>query len=342
MLSAMVEHGCSGGILEVAEEALARREFDGVRFDSAIVTDLLDARAENPETRQARRARTARLFRKLEPDGLAIVNGDDRDAELMGAVNLDARRVSFGVIDPQRPSALSATREPVDVVGRIERMDRSGTARADFRSRPRGGRSSSTDRLPRRRSRRRRRDVRLARGIVTDAVVDGLESVSTIPGRLEPIDEGQEFLVHADRCRTGDDLRRALATLRELNPDRLICVLGAEGLRDRSERIELAEAAESGADQIVLTSDNPRAEDPNSILDDLLSGFRRPGRVLIEADRKRAIDTAVSLARSDDSVLIAYNGRSSYQILADRAVPFDDQAIAANALRREGYANRSA
>ena len=342
MLSAMVEHRCAGGVLEVDEESLARREFDGVRFDAAIVTDLIETRAESPEVRQARRARTARLFRKLGPGGLAIVNGDDRDAELMGAVSLDARRVSFGIVDPQRPSSLDDAKEPVDVVGRIESMDASGTRLRIFgldreavvRIRPIG--SNVVARAVAAAA------FAWARGIDTHAVVAGLESVSKIPGRFEPIDEGQKFLVHADRCRTGDDLRRSLATLRELNPSRLICVLGAEGLRERAERLELAEAAELGADQIVLTGDNPRTEDPNKILDELLSGFRRPGRVLIEADRKRAIENALSLALPGDSVLIACNGRSPYQIQADRAVAFNEQSIAADALRRTAFVRSTA
>ena len=98
-------------------------------------------------------------------------------------------------------------------------------------------------------------------------------------------------------------------------------------------RLGLAQAAEAGADRVILTTDNPRTEDPNQILDDLLAGFRRPGRVRIEPDRRRAIAAALADARAGDAVLIAGKGRQTYQILADRVLPFDDGAVAAQWLR---------
>ena len=105
-------------------------------------------------------------------------------------------------------------------------------------------------------------------------------------------------------------------------------------------RLGLAHAAESGADRVILTTDNPRSEDPDQILDDLLSGFRRPGRVRVEPDRRRAIEAALADARPGDAVLIAGKGRRTFQILADRAVPFDDQALASQWLRAHRPASR--
>ena len=124
-----------------------------------------------------------------------------------------------------------------------------------------------------------------------------------------------------------------LAALRRLGAIRVHCVLGAEGLQDRAHRLDLATAAEAGADRVTLTTDNPRTEDPDQILDDLLAGFRHPGRVRIEPDRRAAIEATLADARAGDAVLIAGKGEQTYQILVDRALPFDDRAIAAQWLR---------
>ena len=110
--------------------------------------------------------------------------------------------------------------------------------------------------------------------------------------------------------------------------------MSAEGGQEPSDRRELAQAAEAGADRVILTLGNPRTEQPDRILDDLLGGFRRPDQVLVEPDRKRAIETALSEACSGDAVLIAGKGRNNYQIFADRVVPFDDFAVARAAIRR--------
>jgi UDP-N-acetylmuramoyl-L-alanyl-D-glutamate--2,6-diaminopimelate ligase len=175
--------------------------------------------------------------------------------------------------------------------------------------------------------------VAWARGLTLDAVIAGLESVSQVAGRLEAVQEGQAFDIRIDQARTGPELQQVLRALRDLGAGRIHCVLGAEGLQDRAVRLSLAQAAEEGADRVILTSDNPRSEDPNQILDDLLSGFRRPGRVRVEPDRGRAIAIALADARAGDAVLLAGKGRQTYQILADCVLPFDDSAIATQWLR---------
>ena len=183
-----------------------------------------------------------------------------------------------------------------------------------------------------------------SRGLPLDAVVAGLEGVTIVPGRLEAIgiDEGQEFGVWIDQARRGVELEHALASLRSTGAGRIHLVLGAEGNEDRATRQALARAAESGADGVILTTDNPRTEDPDAILDDLLSGFRRPGRVRIEPDRRHAIEIALSVAPPGDAVLIAGKGRHSFQILADRALPFDDKAVVTQWLRNRHRAERRA
>ena len=119
----------------------------------------------------------------------------------------------------------------------------------------------------------------------------------------------------------------ALTALRALAAGRVHVVLSAEGGGDRADRRRLAEVVESGADRVILTLSNPRTEDPNQILDDLLAGFRRPGKIRVEPDRQIAIETALADARCGDVVLITGKGRHTYQIFADSVIPFDDHAV---------------
>ncbi len=164
-------------------------------------------------------------------------------------------------------------------------------------------------------------------------VIAGLESVQTVAGHLEAVVEGQDFDVRIDSAQTADEIAGALTALRAVANGRVHLVLSAEGETDRAERRPLAEVAENGADRVILTLSNPRTEDPNQILDDLLAGFRRPGKVYVEPDRRIAIETALSHARGGDAVLIAGKGRDTYQIFADSVVPLDDNAIARQWLR---------
>jgi UDP-N-acetylmuramoyl-L-alanyl-D-glutamate--2,6-diaminopimelate ligase len=324
MLAAMVERGCLGGVIEVSSEALERRRVEGLEFDAVVVTDVASVAGGESEALLARRRLKARVFRKVVPGGVAVVNADDPHAELLGAVNLDARRVSFGV------------ERPADLTARIERLDRNGTrfllrgfdreARVDLHL---IGRHHVVEAMA-------AAAVAWSRGVPLDAVVAGLESVTRVSGRLDPVHESQDFDVRIDQAKSGAELEQVLAALRGLiggSDGRIHCVLGAEGLQDSAVRQELARAAEAGADRVILTTDNPRTEDPDQILDDLLAGFRHPGRVRVEPDRRQAIATALADARRGDAVLIAGKGEQTYQILVDRVVVFDDRAHAARWLR---------
>jgi UDP-N-acetylmuramoyl-L-alanyl-D-glutamate--2,6-diaminopimelate ligase len=321
MLAEMVEHGCAGGVVEIPELALDRRRAEGITFDAAVITDLGELQGFDHEGKLARRRAKARLFRMVGPGGATVISADDPDMDPLGAVNLDARRVSFGVT------------RPADVTAKIERLDARGTR---FVLRGFDREASVALRLtgPAHVSQAlAAAAVAWSRGVAVDAVVAGLETVSGVPGRIDAVDEGQDFTVWVDQAHQGADLRQALLAARSVGAGQIHCVIGAEGLRDRRERLALALAAETGADHVTLTTDNPRTEDPDQIVDDLLSGFRRPGRVRVEPDRRRAIETALAAAGPGDVVLIAGKGTRAYQILADHVLPFDDRAIASQFLR---------
>src|SRR5579884_2446339 len=173
-------------------------------------------------------------------------------------------------------------------------------------------------------------------GIDDDAIARGLGSVRGVPGRFESIDEGQPFAVIVDYAHTPDALANVLRTARELVSEggRLLCVFGCGGDRDRDKRSQMGRIASELADVPIVTSDNPRSEDPLAIIDEIRAGV--DGDAEIEPDRAAAIRLAVERAREGDVVVIAGKGHEQGQQFADRTLPFDDRDEARDALRAQG------
>jgi UDP-N-acetylmuramoyl-L-alanyl-D-glutamate--2,6-diaminopimelate ligase len=170
-------------------------------------------------------------------------------------------------------------------------------------------------------------------GIDDDAIVRGIESVRGVPGRFESVDEGQSFAVIVDYAHKPGALENVLRTAREIaGAGRVICVVGAGGDRDRGKRPVMGRIASELADVTIVTSDNPRSEDPQSIIDEVVTGA--VGDVDVEQDRATAISRAIELAREGDVVLIAGKGAEQGQELAGHTIEFDDRAAARDALRK--------
>jgi UDP-N-acetylmuramoyl-L-alanyl-D-glutamate--2,6-diaminopimelate ligase len=171
-----------------------------------------------------------------------------------------------------------------------------------------------------------------ALGIGEDAIRHGLESVRGVPGRFESVDAGQPFHVLVDYAHKPDALEKVLRAARELAGDgQVICVVGAGGDRDRGKRAVMGRVASELADTTIVTSDNPRSEDPEAIASEIVSGAE--GEVLVELDRAAAIARAVGFAEPGDVVVIAGKGAEQGQELADRTIPFDDREAAKEALK---------
>ena len=168
-------------------------------------------------------------------------------------------------------------------------------------------------------------------GIDEAATRAGLESVRAVPGRFEEVDEGQLFIVIVDYAHTPDALANVLRTARGLG-GRVICVFGAGGDRDREKRPQMGRVASEHADIAIVTSDNPRSEDPGAIMEEIVAGA--PSRLEVEPDRRRAIELALDEARPGDVVVIAGKGHEQGQEFADRKLPFDDREVARELLRR--------
>jgi UDP-N-acetylmuramoyl-L-alanyl-D-glutamate--2,6-diaminopimelate ligase len=171
-----------------------------------------------------------------------------------------------------------------------------------------------------------------------DQIVKGIAACRGVPGRFERVDEGQAFAVVVDYSHTEDALRNAISVARGLNAKRVITLFGCGGDRDRAKRPLMGKAAGELSDLVVLTSDNPRSEDPLQVMNDALVGLRRTDtRTIVEPDRAAAIRKAIEEARAGDVVILAGKGHESYQIFRDRTIHFDDREVAREALRSFGY-----
>jgi UDP-N-acetylmuramoyl-L-alanyl-D-glutamate--2,6-diaminopimelate ligase len=170
-------------------------------------------------------------------------------------------------------------------------------------------------------------------------IEEGIARLELVPGRFERIDEGQPFQVVVDYAHTDDALRNLIATARELNPSgRIITVFGAGGERDRTKRPLMGEAAGSLSSLVVLTSDNPRSEDPLRIINDVVVGLQKvSAKYRIEPDREQALEIALEAAQPGDMVLVAGKGHETYQVLRDRTTEFDDREKTRGILRRKGF-----
>jgi len=169
-------------------------------------------------------------------------------------------------------------------------------------------------------------------GVPDAAVAEGVERLGGVPGRFESVDEGQPFQVIVDYSHTPDSLENVLRAARELTQRRVICVFGCGGDRDRGKRPIMGRMASELADVAIVTSDNPRSEEPQAIIDEILAGIA--GAVEVEPDRRAAIEQAVATAEAGDVVVIAGKGHEQGQEFADRKIPFDDREVAREALRQ--------
>ncbi len=308
-LAAMRDSGCSVAVAEVSSHALLQRRVHPHRFAAAVFTNLTRDHLDYHGDMDAYFAAKRRLFLGLDSGASAIVNLRDPAG----------RRIAEGTAARVIGYALA----PGDVTesslrGQAFRA-RGGGVDREFRI-PLVGEYNAENALG---------AILCARalGVDVDAIARALESFPGVPGRMERVDSAGGATGFVDYCHTDDALRSALATLRPLTPGRLIAVFGCGGDRDAGKRPLMARAAEEGADIVVLTSDNPRTEDPERILADIAAGFARPEKILREADRAAAVRLAASIARAGDAVLVAGKGHEKYQIIGTEKIRMDDREL---------------
>jgi UDP-N-acetylmuramoyl-L-alanyl-D-glutamate--2,6-diaminopimelate ligase len=331
-LREMADSGCDAAILEASSHSLCQHRVAGIDFAAAAFTNLTQDHLDYHRTMEQYRAAKSILFRNLSANAVAVLNFDD-PAGTYYVKQTRAQVVGFSVT-----SAKAARRwaKAGQMRGQIRGMDIHGTR--FLLETPWGKQEISWGLV----GAHNVQNCLSAVGVVASlgvpfaAIADGLSSFAGVPGRLEAVG-GQynaPFRVLVDYAHTDDALRNVMGALRELKPSRLITVFGCGGDRDRSKRPKMAKAVEEMADLGVITSDNPRTEDPLAIIGEIWEGIRDNQKFLMDADRARAIDLAIKEARSGDVVLIAGKGHENYQIFGHEKRHFSDAEQVLSALER--------
>jgi UDP-N-acetylmuramoyl-L-alanyl-D-glutamate--2,6-diaminopimelate ligase len=322
-LARMHAAGCTHAVIEVSSEALAKRRLAGLRLDAAVLTNVRRDHSDFHGTPENYVRAKRRLFEHLKPSGFCVLNADDRGSRPI-------------LNELSHPTLTVGLEQPADLTAAIVERHKSeqtflltaGRETAAVRT-PLVGDHFAADCLT-------AVAVGLALGVDLPTAVRGLESARSIPGRLERLECGQPFGVFVDAARTPDALAATLRALREVTSGRLLCVYGAEGQRNRSQRPLLGRAVERYADWGVITSDNPRRESPLRIAHDILDGYRCPASAHLLPDRKKAIEYALNKARTGDTVLIAGKGAEGFQIVGAARREWNDREVARRWLYEAG------
>ncbi|CAN5130393.1 UDP-N-acetylmuramoyl-L-alanyl-D-glutamate--2,6-diaminopimelate ligase [soil metagenome] len=315
-LAAMADEGTVGVAMEVSSHALARARVEGVRFSVAVFTNLSRDHLDFHPSMEDYFAVKARLF-EPERTAAAVVNVDDPHGRLL----FETARV------PTRAFSLS---DVSDLAPGLERS--TGTWRGRRLHLHLGGVANVSNALA-------AATAALELGLDEDVVVEGLARAGPVPGRYQLIERGQPFTVVVDYAHTPDALEQLLVAARADRSGRVLVVFGCGGYRDREKRPLMGRVAATLADVTVVTSDNPREEDPRSIIADVVSGASGPGEVCIEVDRRTAIARGLGLARPGDVVLVAGKGHETSQIIGTRSLEFDDRVVVAEELTALGFAH---
>ena len=329
-----IGQGATDAVMEVSSHALAQQRIYGVPFDAAVFTNLTRDHLDYHQTMDEYFAAKRVLFEGCgtDPPRVAVTNLDDEHGTALANfsrkrssivltygwdrgdfhaqnVEISPRGTRFDLVAPQETIAIFSP-----LIGRVNVYNILAAAAAAS-----------------------------ARGCSSQAVFKGISSLTHVPGRFQRIDCGQPFTVVVDYAHTDDALRNLTALAREFvsrdgGKARVITVFGCGGDRDRAKRPLMAEAAGKGSDFVVLTSDNPRSEDPLAIINDAMVGLQKTGvKYSVEPDRRTAIGLAISEARPGDIVLLAGKGHEKVQVARDGSHPFNDVEVARGVLRAAGF-----
>jgi len=314
-LSEMLKSGMKYAIIEASSHALSQHRLDGIRFSSAIFTNLSIEHLDYHTNIRNYRTEKLKLVKGLGIEAFTILNAD-HNASKHFAECTKSQVVWYGI-----------KKKNADVTAEIIHM---GVDTTQFLLNSPWGKIIINLNLVGKHNVYNALAAAanaLALGFKIDTIKTGIESLSVVPGRLEKIDCGQEFDIYIDFAHTHQALQVVLSTLREITTGRIILVFGCGGDRDRKKRPKMGHIAEKYADLFWITSDNPRSEDPNSIIYEIQKGVRKEGCFRVQADRKIAIKEALLEAKKGDAVIIAGKGHEQCQISKDTTIPFDDREV---------------
>jgi len=325
LLSEMIQASCTCGVVEVSSHALVLHRVDNIDFKVGLFTnfsrDHLDFHKSMDEYLNAKR----RFLKKLAGENkTAVINMDVPEfAEFKDEVMC-------------RFLGYSAEGREADIMIKNARLHQdhsifnlaAGARQAEIKLRLPGRYNLSNAGGA--------AAAALAMGIDIETVAEGLASAQPVAGRFEPVDCGQPFSVIIDYAHTSDAIERLCQSAREIAAGKLLILFGCGGDRDRGKRPLMGKAASANADFAVITSDNPRSENPQAIIDDIIPGMQGNDYVVIP-DRAEAIADIVNRAEKNDMVLIAGKGAEDYQEIGAQRYPFEDKAEVITALKRMGY-----
>ncbi|MFT7120006.1 MAG: UDP-N-acetylmuramoyl-L-alanyl-D-glutamate--2,6-diaminopimelate ligase [Neolewinella sp.] len=325
-LADMRDAGCDYAFMEVSSHAVAQQRTRGLAFNGGVFTNLTHDHLDYHETFAAYRDAKKGFFDQLPKGAFALVNADDKNGDFM-LQNTKASKLHYSLrkitnyrskVLSNSPQGLQLELDGTEVFTRFIGRFNAYNLTAAF-------------------------GVAMELGMERDEVLVALSSLTAAAGRLDYVGAPAGGITAVvDYAHTPDALKNVLTTLRDvMAPNaRLLCVIGAGGDRDKTKRPKMARLAASLADQAILTSDNPRSEDPEAILNDMQAGLDEPelqAKTLRITDRRSAIRTAVQLAKGQDVVLVAGKGHETYQEIKGERFPFDDKLELANALKNRSY-----
>lgn len=327
----MVGAGAKYMVIEASSHALSQNRLTGIKFKAAAFTNIAGDHLDYHKTKEDYLNAKTRLFTALLPEAVAVLNKQAPEAQLIAGQT--CAKVLWYAVD-----------EHADITANVESMNVSGTnfvlkysGKSSIVKTPLLGRYNISNHLA-------AAGLCLAAGFDLEAIAAGLSALEMVPGRLEKIDrlpaedkgslEDPSVLI--DYAHTDDALMNALSALKPFCKGYLYVVFGCGGDRDRTKRPRMARVAEKLADFVIVTSDNPRTEKPEAIIDEIITGFERPAseKITVEADRRKAIELAIKTAGRDDIVLIAGKGHEEYQIIGTKKIDFSDKLIAQQCLRK--------
>jgi UDP-N-acetylmuramoyl-L-alanyl-D-glutamate--2,6-diaminopimelate ligase len=334
MLVEALGHGATEAVMEVSSHALAQQRVYAIPFDVAVFTNLTRDHLDYHHTMEEYFAAKRTLFEGCGTDRprAAVLNTDDEYGAQLVKISkkLGSELLTYGL------SKGDFRADNVQITARGTRFDLATPQQKIPTFSPLIGRVNVYNILA-------AAAAAYARNCKPDAIAAGIETLQRVPGRFERVDCGQPFTLVVDYAHTDDALRNLTALAREFvkqagQKGRVITLFGCGGDRDRAKRPLMGEAAGRGSNFVVLTSDNPRSEDPLSIINDALVGLQRSGaKYHIEPDRKTAIALAVREAAPGDIVLVAGKGHEKVQVTRQGSIPFDDVEVARQILREAGY-----
>ena len=323
MMKIMVDQNASHCLMEVSSHSLELHRVIGIDYDVVVFTNLSGEHLDYHRTIERYFEAKKKLFLFNQQQRMAVINTDDRwGKKLTEELHMDM--ITYGL----NPEAVIRAEEFALSEKGIEMVLHYPGGKMKISS-PLLGRPNVYNILA-------AVAVALVLNIPEASISDGISSLREVPGRFERIKNSLGLHIIVDYAHNDDALRNLLETAKELAPQKVILVFGAGGDRDKSKRPRMGEVAASLADHIIITSDNPRSEDPFAIISDIERGMKKSGynQYEVEADRRKAIEQALAIATPGDYVLVAGKGHENYQIIGDRIIPFNDIGIIQELLER--------